>query len=87
MELNNIQSLNGEWKRRSYYKPSIEEMVSISTCEWDYDKEFREKMASKGITGHVGLEQSIGMIAAALRWELDKITIESVEPVIAKKDK
>jgi len=48
--------------------------------------EFKEKMAAKKITGHVGLEQSIGMIAAALRWELDKITVEPAEPVIAKRE-
>jgi len=33
----------------------------------------------------VGLEQSIAMIADALKWNLDKITAEGVEPVIAKK--
>jgi len=49
-------------------------------------KEFREKIDSKKITGHVGLEQSIGMIAAALRWDLDKIEVGSVEPVVATRD-
>jgi len=48
--------------------------------------EFKKKMAKKEITGHVGLEQSIGMIAAALRWELDKITVGPVEPVIPQKE-
>jgi len=48
--------------------------------------EFRKKMATKEITGHVGLEQSIGMVAAALRWKLDKIQVEQVEPVIAKEE-
>jgi hypothetical protein len=47
--------------------------------------EFRKKISEKQITGHVGLEQSIGMIAAALGWKLDKIVVEDVEPVIAKK--
>ena len=46
-------------------------------------KEFKEKMKTKAITGHVGLEQSIGMIASALRWDLDKIIVEQVEPVVA----
>jgi 4-hydroxy-tetrahydrodipicolinate reductase len=45
--------------------------------------EFRKKMETKAISGHVGLEQSIGMIASALRWELDRIIVEPVEPVIA----
>jgi 4-hydroxy-tetrahydrodipicolinate reductase len=48
-------------------------------------EEFRQKIESKQITGHVGLEQSIAMIADALAWKLDKIVAESVEPVIAKK--
>jgi len=48
-------------------------------------EEFEQKMKKKEITGHVGLEQSIAMIADALAWKLDKIIAESVEPVIAKK--
>ena len=48
--------------------------------------EFREKMATKQITGHVGLEQSIGMVAAALKWQLDRIQVEQVEPVVAGKE-
>jgi 4-hydroxy-tetrahydrodipicolinate reductase len=46
-------------------------------------KEFKQKIASKQITGHVGLEQSIAMIANALAWKLDRIIVGSVEPVIA----
>jgi hypothetical protein len=48
-------------------------------------EEFEQKMRKKEITGHVGLEQSIGMIGRALAWKLDKIFAESVEPVVAKK--
>jgi 4-hydroxy-tetrahydrodipicolinate reductase len=48
-------------------------------------EEFQQKIQKKQITGHVGLEQSIAMIASALAWKLDDIMIESVEPVIAKK--
>jgi 4-hydroxy-tetrahydrodipicolinate reductase len=48
-------------------------------------EEFRQKIEKKQITGHVGLEQSIAMIADALRWKLDRIAIESVQPVKAKK--
>jgi len=47
--------------------------------------EFKEKIRSKIITGHVGLEQSIAMIADALGWKLDKIEVDTVEPVVAKK--
>jgi hypothetical protein len=47
-------------------------------------EEFKRKIESKQITGHVGLKQSIAMIADALKWNLDKITAESVEPVLAE---
>ena len=46
-------------------------------------KEFEKKLREKAITGHVGLEQSIGMIADALKWQLDKISVDPVKPVIA----
>jgi 4-hydroxy-tetrahydrodipicolinate reductase len=48
-------------------------------------KDFRHKIESKQITGHVGLIQSIAMVADALAWKLDKIIAEPVEPVIAKR--
>ncbi|MBX5327835.1 MAG: NADP-binding protein [Candidatus Bathyarchaeota archaeon] len=48
-------------------------------------EEFKQKIESKQITGHVGLEQSIAMIADALAWKLDKIKVEPVESVIAEK--
>ncbi|MEM2419958.1 MAG: dihydrodipicolinate reductase [Candidatus Bathyarchaeia archaeon] len=47
-------------------------------------EEFRQKIEGGEITGHVGLEQSIAMIADALAWKLDGIKAEPVEPVIAK---
>ncbi len=47
-------------------------------------EEFRRKIENGQITGHVGLEQSIAMIADALAWRLEKIRSEPVEPVIAK---
>jgi len=39
--------------------------------------EFKEKMENKVITAHVGLEQSISMIASALGWKLDKIDVDT----------
>lgn len=45
-------------------------------------KEFEEKVAA-GTLRHVGLAESIAMIASGLGWELDDIT-ESIEPIIAK---
>lgn len=47
-------------------------------------KEFRDRIERKIMTGHVGLEQSISMIASALRWELDEIEVDPAEPVVAK---
>lgn len=48
-------------------------------------EEFREAIEKKRITGHVGLEQSIAMIAAALAWKLERVEADSVEPVVARK--
>lgn len=46
--------------------------------------EFKERIEQKTITGHVGLTQSIAMIANALKWKLDKIEVDPVEPVVAE---
>jgi len=46
--------------------------------------EFKAKIANGEITGHVGLEQSIAMIAKAVGWRLEKIEVTPVEPVVAK---
>ena len=64
--------------RRVPFQKKIGAGLSIS--------EFKEKITNRKITGHVGLEQSIAMVAAALRWELDKIRVDPVEPVIAKRE-
>ncbi|MFC1910955.1 dihydrodipicolinate reductase [Chloroflexota bacterium] len=40
-------------------------------------------LVKEGILRHVGLAESIGMIAAAMGWDLDDIT-ESIEPIIAE---
>ena len=45
-------------------------------------EEFKELVAA-GTLRHVGLSESIAMIAGGLGWELDEIT-ESIEPVVAK---
>jgi 4-hydroxy-tetrahydrodipicolinate reductase len=45
-------------------------------------KEFNELVAA-GTLRHVGLPESIAMIAGGLGWKLDKIT-ESIEPVVAR---
>jgi hypothetical protein len=48
-------------------------------------EEFKRKIENKHITGHVGLEQSIRMIADALAWKLDRVIVDPVEPVVAKR--
>lgn len=48
-------------------------------------REFRQKIDNKEITGHVGLLESINMIASGLGWTYDKALELPPEPVIAKK--
>jgi len=45
-------------------------------------EEFKERVAA-GTLRHVGLTESIAMIASGLGWELDETT-ESIEPIVAK---
>jgi len=47
-------------------------------------EDFKEKMEKQRITGHVGLRQSIALIADALKWSLQDIKVSTVEPVIAE---
>ncbi|MBN1683269.1 hypothetical protein JW865_06935, partial [Candidatus Bathyarchaeota archaeon] len=49
-------------------------------------EEFKKKIANHEITGHVGLEQSMQMIAVSLGWKLDKIEVDSPQPMVLKKD-
>ena len=49
-------------------------------------EEFKAKMASGAITGHVGLEQSIALIADGLGWRLDGIEVEPIQPVVAERE-
>jgi hypothetical protein len=44
-------------------------------------KEYRDAIDNHKITGHVGLEQSIQMIADVLGWTLDEIKVDQPEPV------
>jgi 4-hydroxy-tetrahydrodipicolinate reductase len=48
--------------------------------------EFVERIEKGTITGHVGLLESIHLIAAALGWELEGVTELPPEPVIAEKE-
>ena len=48
-------------------------------------EEFQSAIRNHQISGHVGLEQSVSMLADAIGWKLDGVEIGDVEPVIAKK--
>lgn len=49
-------------------------------------EEFREKIENKIITGHVGLLESIHMIAAGLGWELSEAVELPPDPVIDERE-
>jgi len=49
-------------------------------------EEFMLKVSRGDITGHVGLKQSIAMIADALGLKLDRIYEEPIAPIIAEKE-
>lgn len=49
-------------------------------------QEFQRKMEEKEITGHVGLLESIYMIASGLGWELDEAVELPPEPVIDEEE-
>ncbi len=49
-------------------------------------EEFKKAIKEGKITGHVGLEESICLIADALGWELGEVKVEEVEPVIAEEE-
>jgi 4-hydroxy-tetrahydrodipicolinate reductase len=49
-------------------------------------EEFEAKIKTHEITGHVGLEQSIQMIADAVGWELNEIKVDPVGSVILDHD-
>ncbi len=63
--------------RRAPFQKKIGAGLSIN--------EFTQKIRDKQITGHVGLEQSVAMVADALKWKLQAVEVGAVEPVVAKK--
>ncbi len=46
--------------------------------------EFEGAIKDGRISGHVGLEQSVSMLADALGWRLDRVDVGEVEPVITE---
>ncbi len=61
--------------RRAAFQRKIGAGLSIN--------EFESALSNKLITGHIGLEHSISMIAAALAWKLEKIQVDPVKPIVA----
>jgi hypothetical protein len=49
-------------------------------------EQFQKAIEAGQLSGHVGLEQSVSMIAAAVGWRLDGIEVGDVEPVIARSE-
>ena len=48
-------------------------------------EEFQSAIKNHQISGHVGLKQSVSMLADAIGWRLDRVEIGRVEPVIAER--
>lgn len=61
-------------------RPSFQKKVGVGLTV----DEFKSKIAGGFITGHVGLVQSIAMIADALCWNIERIVVDEVKPVIAR---
>lgn len=47
-------------------------------------EQFQQKV-SEGVLGHVGLLESLALVAASMGWELDSVE-ETIEPAIARRD-
>lgn len=48
--------------------------------------EFRQKIDSGDITGHVGFLESINMVAAGLNWDLDETIEMPADPIVSDKE-
>jgi 2,4-diaminopentanoate dehydrogenase len=48
--------------------------------------EFREAIRSREISGHVGLSQSIAMLADSIGWELEQIEVKTPEPILLESE-
>mgnify|MGYP001166807119 CR=1 FL=1 len=63
-------------KRRMQFQKKIGAGLTVD--------DFGKKISEKTITGHVGLAESIGMIADTLGWKLSKIDLGTPEPATAQ---
>lgn len=61
-------------------RPSFQRKIGVGLTL----KEFERATAKQQITGHVGLKQSIAMIASALSWNLQETRIAPIEPVVSE---
>jgi len=61
-------------------RPSFQRKIGIGLT----DEEFWSKLRRREITAHVGLEQSVALVARALGWGVPKVVTET-EPIIARK--
>ena len=73
-----VSRMMNSGKRREPFQRKIGTGLSI--------EQFKEKISKKDITGHVGLEQSIQMICAALGLTYDQIKEFPPEAIIADED-
>ncbi len=64
----------------SPFGPTVMQTQGVGTSV----EEFNDGLKKGTIVGHIGFQESIAMIAAALGWELDEI-VEKREPIIARK--
>lgn len=65
----------------SPFGPSIQKNIGIGMEV----KEFKKNVAAKKMPLHIGLPESMHMLAAALKWKLNKV-YETRDPVIAERD-
>jgi len=74
----NVRRVMYSGNRRSSYQRKIGTGMSL--------EEFKEMIEKGKISGHVGLEESIAMIASALNWKLDEIVVPPPVPVLADEE-
>ena len=80
---------------KSIRKIRITRMMNAATRRIPFQKkvgagmtkdDFEQAIGDGRISGHVGLEESVSMLADAVGWKLDKVEVGRVEPVMALAD-
>lgn len=67
----------------SPFGPAVMEEQGIGITE----EEFREGVKTGKLAGHVGFHESVGMIADAIGWKLDRPVEQSMEPILTDVDR